>query len=165
MRRILLILMAMAVWSRSAGACSRVNAVPAVDDLVARADAIVVATAVHDEIQPAPPGNGLIEFQVEEILAGHPQPVVRVAGRLVARDDFNDKNPPYTFVRPNGRSGSCFAYDYREGARFLLLLKQSRDGSLTPYWEALAPTNEQLRGLDDPWLAIVRKLATASARR
>jgi hypothetical protein len=165
MRRILPILMAMAVSSRSAGACSRVNPMPAVDQLVARADAIVVATAARYEIQPAQPGNGLIEFDVEEILSGHPQPIVRIDGRLVARDDFNDKTPPYTFVRPAGRHGDCHASEYREGGRFLLLLKQSRDGSLTPYWEALAPTNEQLHGPDDPWLTIVRKLTTAGARR
>ena len=31
-----------------------------------------------------------------------------------------------------------------------------QEGRLTPYWAALAATNEQVRGHDDPWLRWVR---------
>ena len=37
-----------------------------------------------------------------------------------------------------------------------MFLKLSK-GTMTPYWQSLAPTNEQVRGPDDPWVAWVRK--------
>jgi hypothetical protein len=92
-------------------------------------------------------------------------PLLLIEGRLVAGDDFNDQPPPYTFVRPAGRHGGCYASEYQTGAQFLLILKFHGDGSLTPYWEGLAPTNEQLHGPDDPWLKVVRTFATAAARK
>jgi hypothetical protein len=142
-----------------------VEPVPAPDILVARASAIVVATAARYHILPAPPGRGIVEFHVEEILRGDVPPLLLIEGTLGQRDDFNDRTPPYDFVRPNGRHGSCFADEYREGARFLLLLGPKADGSLTPYWEALAPTNEQLHPGNDPWLTAVRRFVTAAGRR
>jgi hypothetical protein len=171
MRRVLSCLVVIAFWSDVAGACSRVNQLPSADALVARASVIVVAAAARYEIQPAGPGRGLIEFHVEgilrggELLPGSGRAPLLVAGRLTDVDDFNDRNPPYTFVRPTGRRGSCFADEYRQGARFLLLLNPERDGTLTPYWEALAPTNEQLHTNDHLWLAAVRRFATGGQPR
>jgi len=54
-------------------------------------------------------------------------------GYLVENDDFNDHAPPYNFVRPNGRRGSCFANSYRLGGQFLLLLKK-RSSEYTVNW-------------------------------
>jgi hypothetical protein len=70
------------------------------------------------------------------------------------RDDYNERPVPYWHVRPSG-SASCYAYGYKENAEFLLLLNE-QDAKLTPYWYPLAPTNEQLRSGDDPWLVWVR---------
>jgi hypothetical protein len=73
----------------------------------------------------------------------------------VDSDDFNDRPVPYDWVRSSGTSGSCFAFDYREGAEYLLFLR-SIGGVLTPYWAPLAPTNEQVTGPEDPWVIWTR---------
>jgi len=78
---------------------------------------------------------------------------------LVCTDDFNDKPAPYTFVRPGGRTGSCFANTYRRDAQYLLFLKKPKAGEFTVNWTALAPVNEQLRSGEDPWLVWVREQA------
>ena len=171
MRRVVSVLLVALFCSNAARACSRINAVPPPEALAARASVIVVATAVRYEIHPARPGRGLIEFHVESVLRGEDllpaqgRSPLLIDGVLAQRDDFNDRNPPYDFVRPTGRRGSCYADEYREGARFLLFLNQKPDGSLTPYWEALAPTNEQLHPGDDPWLGDVRRFATGVRHR
>jgi hypothetical protein len=53
-----------------------------------------------------------------------PEERIDLRGALVETDDFNDLQVPYKFVRPDGRSGSCFATSYREGAQYLLMLKK-----------------------------------------
>ena len=80
-------------------------------------------------------------------------------GYLVQEDDFNDQRAPYTFVRPGGRAGSCFANSYRADAQYLLFLRKTKTGALTVNWAALAPVNEQLHSADDPWLLWVREQA------
>jgi hypothetical protein len=84
-------------------------------------------------------------------------------GYLMDRDDFNDHEAPYSFVRPNGRSGSCFANSYRSGAEFLLMLRKRPSGDYTVNWYALGPVNEQLRSESDPWLLWVREQAKGGA--
>jgi hypothetical protein len=42
-----------------------------------------------------------------------------------------------------------------------LMLVEEGPGILTPYWAPLLPTNEQLHGPDDPWLAWVRTRVAA----
>ena len=59
-------------------------------------------------------------------------------GHLVDRDDFNDREPPCTFLRLGGGAGSFFANSYRSGAQFLLFLKKTGTGELTVDWYALA---------------------------
>ena len=80
-----------------------------------------------------------------------------MSGELVDQDDFNDHKVPYTFVRPDGRHGPCYAISYRVGAQYLLMLKMRADGAYTVNWDSLGPVNEQLRSADDPWLVWVRK--------
>ena len=100
--------------------------------------------------------SGLIEFEVVGVLKG---PIlsgpVRIPGTLVHRDDFNDRGIPFTFVRPGGRGGNCFAFGYRQGAEYLLFLRPGKE-TLAPYWAPLAAVNEQVRGSQDPWVAWVR---------
>jgi hypothetical protein len=86
-----------------------------------------------------------------------------LVGTLVDRDDFNSLPVPYQMVRMAGQRGDCFASEYRANGEYLLLLREGWYG-LTARWAALAPLNEQLRGLDDPWLAWVRaRLARTSS--
>jgi hypothetical protein len=143
--------------------CTRSSPV-SLDDLVRDADLIVRATAVDYAQPPANPAgwtsgepDSVVRFDVTEVLRGSAAfAQLTLPGYLSERDDFNDQAVPYTFVRPNGRGGSCFANTYRSGAQFLLFLKQ-RNGRLTVNWYALGPVNEQLRSENDPWLRWVRQ--------
>lgn len=137
---------------------------PSPQKLVADADIIIRATATQYARAPVgnirqlnEPGDAEIQFQIEETLKGRKLPLTIVLnGYLTARDDFNDRPVPYDFVRPGGRGGSCSAYEYKQGAEFLLFLKEV-DGRQTVRWYALAPTNEQLHSADDPWLSWVKE--------
>jgi hypothetical protein len=97
-----------------------------------------------------------IRFKVIESLRGGFTSEVVLPGYLSDTDDFNEQPPPYTFVRPNGRRGSCFANTYRAGGQFLLFLKNTPTGEQTVNWYALAPVNEQIHSISDPWLTWVR---------
>jgi len=113
------------------------------------ADVIVRATPL-ESIE-----NGEIKFKVLELLKGeYISSTLIIKGSLSKRDDYNKRPVPYWHVRSSG-SAPCYAYEYKEGAEFLLLLKE-QDGRLTPYWYPLAPTNEQLRPGKDDWLVWVQ---------
>jgi hypothetical protein len=103
--------------------------------------------------------DSVVRFKTVEVIKGQSIPsTLTLPGYLSERDDFNDHPPPYSFVRPGGRSGSCFANTYRRGAEFLLMLKRV-GGDFTVNWYALGPVNEQLRSADDGWLTWVRREA------
>jgi hypothetical protein len=134
--------------------------------MVNNADVIVRARAVEYATPPSNPNlwttgvpDSRIHFKVIERIRGPEMSELVLPGYLVDRDDFNDHPPPYTFVRPGGRAGSCFANSYRAGAQFLLFLKKTKDGEFTVNWYALGPVNEQLHSDDDPWLIWVREQA------
>ena len=99
-----------------------------------------------------------VDFEVVEIVKGWISgPVISFKGHIVSRDDFNDVSMPYGFVRPGGRSGNCFALNYRLGSHYLLFLSEAVEGEgLTPYWSPLAPVNEQITGPRDSWLLWVK---------
>jgi hypothetical protein len=147
------------------------------EELVSTADAIVRVTAVEYAKAPPPPGprvdgdvirrevvdtivfgpQGVVRFRVDEVVKGEDVPsVLEMHAELVDHNDFNDKRPPYTFVRPSGRRGSCFTSEYRPGASYLLFLKRGQ-GDLHVLPEPLAPVNEQLRSRDDKWVRWVRR--------
>jgi hypothetical protein len=135
-------------------------------DIVKGADLIVRATAVEYAVAPRRTGtwtNGTpdskIRFKINESIRGGLTGQLVLPGYLVDNDDFNDQQPPYSFVRPNGRSGSCYANSYRAGRQFLLFLKRTNSGELTVNWYPLGPVNEQLRSDTDKWLLWVRQQA------
>jgi hypothetical protein len=97
---------------------------------------------------------------VLEVIRGKVPADLFLDGVLVGEDDFNDETSPYDSVRSEGRRGSCFASSYRTGGQFLLLLKK-RGSDFTVDWYPLAPVNEQLRSVNDPWLLWVRTQANA----
>jgi hypothetical protein len=158
---------AMLVFPSTVQACRAPR--PSPQAVVSGAEFIIRATAA--KYVKAPDGNlrqlnepadAEIEFTVEEILKGEAEPSnIILNGYLTDRDDFNDRPVPYDFVRAGGRGGSCSAYEYKQGAAFLLFLKKI-DGKLTVRWYALAPTNEQLHYANDPWLAWVREQLKSS---
>jgi hypothetical protein len=105
-----------------------------------------------------------IRFQVLEVLKGNGVGgPLEFEGMFTDRDDRNDGPVPYTFVRKQGRGGNCFAYTYKQGQEYLLILG-ARNGGLTPYWQTLAATNEQLSNTNDQWLAWVRAQLQNSRR-
>ena len=143
--------------------------------MVERADVIVRAVAVDSaqaeavELQqgefPVPPFHEhRIDFRTTEVLRGPwPDSVFALPGRVVDQDDFNRDEAPYGMVRPSGQRGDCFATEYRIGSEYLLMLRPLAPDSpvhgrfsMTVWWMALGPTNEQIRGADDPWVRWVR---------
>jgi hypothetical protein len=140
--------------------------------MVDAAEAIVRATAVEYASPPSDPKiwttgtpDSKIRFKVVEVIRGPVISNLILPGYLVDRDDFNDQRPPYTFVRPGGRAGSCFANSYRSNGQFLLFVKKTKTGELTVNWYALAPVNEQLHSDNDPWLLWVREQANRVERK
>ena len=138
------------------------------EEAVRRADVIVHAVAMRDRTGAAADSVGLdddvpgwLEFQVVAVLKGRNVPAkLYIQGFLMAMDDFNREPVPYRHQRGGWSGGACYPYGYRRGGEFLLLLRKVR-GRLTPYY-ASAPTNEQVRGADDPWVLWVRaRLAAA----
>lgn len=119
---------------------------------IVRAKAVAKDTAMHSGASVA---SG-VTFDVIEVLkapGGASLKSFTVVGHAVNRDDFNRQPVPYWTVRPSGQRGTCFAEDYRLGAQYLVFLTGAPgDGTLTPYWAPLLPTNEQIRESGDPWL-------------
>jgi hypothetical protein len=131
-------------------------------EVIVRAFATGYQTPPHSEMWTTGTPDSRIVFKVVETIRGAALPEVILPGYLVQTDDFNDQPPPYTFVRPGGRDGSCFANSYRSGGEFLLLLVHDESGKLTTNWYALGPVNEQLHSETDPWLLWVRAEAKRS---
>ena len=75
-------------------------------------------------------------------------------GYLADEVAFNSGSVPCQSVRPAG--GSCYAREYQPAGEYLFLFTRSGE-HLTPCWRPLGPTNEQIRGDDDPWLTWVRE--------
>jgi hypothetical protein len=141
-------------------------------EMVAESDAIILAkaegyaAAPRDSRSSSPLIPDLnVRFKVIEVIRAKLPMILGLVengylvlpGTLVGKDDFNDQAAPYTFVRPEGRHGNCYATSYRSGAQFLLMLKRGHEGDLTVYWNPLAPVNEQVRPDDDAWVLWVRK--------
>jgi hypothetical protein len=148
--------------ARDGSACSRARPVPTSQALVREASLIMLVRAMPTRL------SNMVEFLVIETIKGESiGSSIVLEGTLVARGDYNDSPFPYTFVRAQGRSGNCFAKTYCAGAFYMLLLKRTSDvahsallssaPAFTPYWEALAPTNEQVQGPDDRWSKWVRR--------
>jgi hypothetical protein len=123
-------------------------------ELVRGTPAIVRASA----LRPGPVSAGdrpTMLFRVTEVLKGQDMPdSLIILGHPDERDQYNPGPVPYARGR-DGR-GSCHAYNYRIGAEYLLFLHPVPAG-WTPYHSIFSPTNEQLRGPDDPWLLWVRE--------
>ena len=161
---------------RVADACT-VRSISEPAELVAEADVVVRVKALEqrgtrltwDELRTRIEGGKAalttlgttVRFEVLEVLKGTAPAALEFDGEITMdrREDDNDSGVPRTFVRRGGRHGNCFALQYRAGEEYLLLLRSQKE-RLTPYWSALAPVNEHVRGADDRWLRWVRaKLA------
>jgi len=158
--------LAVLLGARVAWPCSVAGPLPGPEALVAAASSIVLARATPNAI------DGAVEFQVVETLKGSVgTPLIWLDGTLTDHDDFNDAQPPYEFVRMDGRHGDCHASTYRAGAAYLLLLKAANEVEqyyrpphgrpFTAYWTPLAPTNEQVHERDDRWVDWVRQRVDA----
>jgi hypothetical protein len=142
-------------------ACQRDTPI-SVPDMLDEADLIVHAIATKYIIAPTSyfrtsgEPESTIEFTIVEVMKGdYENDTLVLHGYLSPDDDFNDHDPPYTFVRKNGRRGSCFANTYKRSGEFLLILK-FKNGQYTPDWYALGPTNEQVTDFLDAWVMWVR---------
>ncbi len=142
-----------------AHACSvvRVSPLDPATEVVQGSAVIVRATVIGDRTTEL--GKGKIRFSVAEVIRGEPISEVTLYGELVDHDDFNDRRVPYDSVRPQGRWGTCFAWQYKPGAEYLLMLSYSDSHQLILSPFPLEPVNEQLHSPNDPWLLWVRKQA------
>jgi hypothetical protein len=123
--------------------------------------ASAIVRAVADRAYDGP----LVSFTVREWIRGEPtKSALRAYGYFVDADDFNPQPVPYRMVRRAGTHGNCYAHEYRRGAEYVLILRNVGASGLTPYWMPLGPSNEQIRGDDDPWLLWVRERAQSRAR-
>jgi hypothetical protein len=109
----------MALLSNNGYSCS-VSGIISNVDMVKAADVIVWAKAVDYARPPSDPiivttgvPDSRVPFTVIETIKGQAIQELVLPGYLVSTDDFNDKPAPYSFVRPGGRAGSCFANSYR----------------------------------------------------
>lgn len=138
-----------ALWACSA------QVIP-VDAMVEGSDVIVRARVVSSTPDQ---GNdwGSIQLEVLDVLKGDWK-----GGPLVVEGEIRDYPPrpsphpvPYDMLDCSRAAGcgGCFAYDYKEGAEYLLFLKEGN-----PYWAPLSPTNEEVSGLDDPWVLWVKNV-------
>jgi hypothetical protein len=130
--------------------------------IVRTANLIVRDTAVHyvkphtGDVWTTGVPKSTVGFDVLEVLRGRLKgDEILLHAYLSHENDFNDHPVPYTFVRRNGRRGSCYANTYRKGAQFLLFL-QAREEGLAMNWCAPRPVNEQITGELDRWLLWVR---------
>jgi hypothetical protein len=157
------LLCSLSMLAINAKACTRAGPF-AFSELFDNADVIVRATAVKYAKPPNDPKfmttgepDAIVQFKVEEILRGQQLPDdILLNAYLSDKDDYNDMPVPYTFVRANGRGGSCFANTYKQGGQFLLFLKK-KDKGYTSNISALGPSNEQIRSENDPWLEWVKQ--------
>jgi hypothetical protein len=137
------------------------------EEIVTPPEALVRGTPVIVRAQavrfiPAERGQwpGGVVFRITEVLKGTGVPdTLTLAGFEDPRDDFNSDSIPYRFARGGTMGGTCYAYNYKSGAEYLLFLGTLPWG-LSPYHSVFSPTNEQLRGTDDRWLVWVRAQIT-----
>ena len=153
----------LALWASNLGSPLAACSVPTPPDpgtMTSNSDLIVLGIVLEYAIGPAdgtePMGthkgpSTTVRFRIQQTLKGTTQQTLELVGSLQPEDDFNDHTPPYQFVRPGGRDGSCWAYEYKQGASYLLFLKQT-DGGYRVNWYPLGPVNEQVTGADDPWV-------------
>jgi len=141
-------MLAAAVLARQASACQVIGKISNVvmlheAEAIVRAIAVEYASATRDHrVWTTGVPDSKIRFKVIERIRGPQTPELVLPGGLASSDDFNDQRPPYTFVRPGGRGGSCFAELYGSGAQFLLFLKKNKEGEFTVNWYPLGPVNE-----------------------
>ena len=156
---------ALLLGAAGAEACSAVRFFGP-EELVRTADAVarvrvIGAAPASAELSSWP--SGAVRLEVFEVLSGGlPGSELVLPGRLHDYSSSARRPVPYDGVdcARAGGCGGCFAYDYKLGAQYLLLLKQG-----TPYWAALAPTNEEVSGPSDPWVAWVSQRLAAKPKR
>ena len=139
-------------------------------NIVLQSEMVVRATAIGTTPPPAGssrPGLSYMAFETREVLKGDAVPdTLRFVGYPDDRDSFQEEPVPYLATFRWRGGGDCTSTTYRPGAEYLLLLGDSPAGlGLSPYWQVLAPTNEQIRGPDDPWVGWVRQVLAGARRR
>jgi hypothetical protein len=155
------ILLALMVTNTEPNGCMRgTDIVPT--ETVVGADAIVRATVLGYKVTPDASDSKEerrlypISIEVKEMVKSMAKVEnIEILGYLVSKDDYNDAPIPYEFVRPSGRYGSCYAFQYKVGADYLLFLKKTKE-VYQLYPDPLAPINEQLHSDTDPWLVWVK---------
>jgi len=167
----LFIIICSLTFQRTSEACSRLGKVN-LSHTCNIAEYIVRATAVEYARPPIPfhqtrgVPESKVRFKIEEVLKGDSLTgTIVLNGFLTDKDDFNDQSVPYPGVRLGGRHGNCYAFNYKQGAQYLLFLKKASHIKwprattvFTVDIDPVAPVNEQLHSSDDPWVYYIKGL-------
>lgn len=150
--------------------CSRVTDIPMPQILIGRADRIIVGhVSPQSKLTEIGDKNAGVKFECVSVIRGSPCDPVENSitlrdGMVTAVEELNvNASVPRLYAR-HSADASCFARGYKRGGMYLLLLKKQGD-DYTPYWEPLAPTNEQVGGLDDPWVRWVESQVQIQAKQ
>lgn len=138
-------------------ACTRATEKPTPQALISAADAIVL-THVDEGAKATLPGDhAIVSHKCAFVLKGSPctkGSILEISGYIWDKDELvPGREIPIRSARPSA-DGQCVTMGYTANGWYLLMLKR-RKGRLTPYWEALSPTNEQVSGINDPWVVWV----------
>ena len=152
------------IYQNNANACQRGGPVVLsytckISDYIIRAQAVEYAKEPKNpQIYTTGVADSKVRFKILEVLKGDSiSGSFTLNGYLNNKDDFNDEPVPYNFVRPSGRSGSCYANTYKKSAEYLLFMRKSSEG-FTVNIDPLAPVNEQLHSSNDPWVYYIKGL-------
>jgi len=128
-------------------ACS-VSHVKTASEITAGANVILLVKVPDVEVKD----ESDIKMKVLEVIKGDfKEATITIRGQTANYDGPNDRPVPYDFVREGGRHGDCYASDYKRNGKFLLFLREG-----TVHWAALAATNEEVSGPEDPWVVWVK---------
>lgn len=127
-------------------------------DLVAHADAIVVAEAVENA---SPEEWGGVRFRTVEALKGRP-PLWFTAGAGLGHPPFSDPNG-LAEAHPEASQGACQRYTYRRGGQYIMFLRRE-EGEWREIDYPYARANEDYFGPESVWVRAIRAYVSIQAR-
>ena len=125
-------------------------------ELVALADAIVVATPVDSarSVKPSGGGDGL-KFRTDIVLKGPAPADFKVAQAMFGKTEASDPLD-LSSINPGANKGACGRYDFAMGRQYVVFLKKATDGSYEQVGLPYARVNEDYFGDDSAWVEAIK---------
>jgi hypothetical protein len=154
MRLLLASLSLLFVLTNSAYSCTVTGQALSARQLVRLSDAIVLTHVETRTPMTAVGERAVVDHKCIRTIKGNAcreGEALSITGYVWDKDELRaDARVPRTAARSSA-DGPCVAMGYVADGWYLLFLKRT-EGKYSPYWRALAPTNEQVSGLNDPWV-------------